>query len=287
MDLITFKNVNFFYNKNTRLEKKALNNVSLLFSKNQFHAIIGQTGSGKSTLMQHLNCLLLPDEGQIIIDGFKIDGQKVKKQDVLKIRKNISLLFQFSEKQLFAENVESDIIFGPINFGVEVNEAKKIARKVIKLVGLDESYLKRSPFNLSGGEKRRVALAGVLAINPQVLILDEPTIGLDFNGQKNIMNIINDFLKDNKTIILITHNMQNVWDYSQITTLIDEGKIIIQSASKKFFDNQEIFKQYNLNLPKIKYVIEALKKQNYSFKENIKTLPELIKVIKLQKEKSK
>ena len=287
MDLITFKNVNFFYNKNTRLEKKALNNVSLLFSKNQFHAIIGQTGSGKSTLMQHLNCLLLPDEGQIIIDGFKIDGQKVKKQDVLKIRKNISLLFQFSEKQLFAENVESDIIFGPINFGVEVNEAKKIARKVIKLVGLDESYLKRSPFNLSGGEKRRVALAGVLAINPQVLILDEPTIGLDFNGQKNIMNIISGFLKDNKTIILITHNMQNVWDYSQITTLINEGKIIVQSKSEKFFNNQEIFKQYNLNLPKIKYVIEALKKRNYSFKENIKTLPKLIEAIKLQKEKSK
>ena len=283
MDLITFKKVNFYYNKKTSLEKHALIDISLPFAKGKFHTIVGKTGSGKSTLMQHFNCLLLPDEGEVIIDKYVIKGKNFNKKDVLSIRQKISLLFQFSEMQLFADTVQNDIMFGPLNFGATPKQAQLIAQQVIDLVGLDQSYLKRPPLNLSGGEKRRVALAGVLAINPQVLILDEPTIGLDSNGQKKIMGIIDQFLKQNKTVILITHNMEDLWQYSEITTLIDKGKIIIQKPTKEFFDEKKILTKYNLAKPQIKYVMDFLRKKNYHFTKRITNVADLVMVIKNQK----
>lgn len=209
---ITFKEVEHIYSENTPFAYHALKGVNLNIKDKSFTAIIGQTGSGKSTLIQHINALLLPTSGSINIGEYLIT--KTNKPNKLKLlRQKAGLVFQFPEYQLFEETIEKDIIFGPMNFGIKESEAKQIARKVLKIVGLDESYLNKSPFDLSGGQKRRVAIAGILAMDPNILILDEPTAGLDPQGTNEMMNLFKQINDSGKTIILVTHDMNHVLQY--------------------------------------------------------------------------
>ena len=200
---ITFKEVEHIYSENTPFAYHALKGVNLKITDQSFTAIIGQTGSGKSTLIQHINALLLPTSGSINIDEYLITATD-KPSKLKPLRKKAGLVFQFPEYQLFEETIEKDIIFGPMNFGVSEEEAKKIAHNVLKTVGLDESYLNKSPFDLSGGQKRRVAIAGILAMNPDILILDEPTAGLDPQGTNEMMSLFKRINESGKTIILVT-----------------------------------------------------------------------------------
>ena len=209
---ITFKEVEHIYSESTPFAYHALKGVNLDIKNGSFTAVIGQTGSGKSTLIQHINALLLPSSGNIEIDDYVITSAN-KPSGLKMLRKKAGLVFQFPEYQLFEETIEKDIIFGPINFGISEDEAKQISKKVINIVGLDETYLDKSPFDLSGGQKRRVAIAGILAMDPDILILDEPTAGLDPQGANEMMNLFKKINKSGKTIILVTHDMNHVLQY--------------------------------------------------------------------------
>ena len=201
---IIFRKVSHTYSPKTPFEYEALNKIDLTFGDGKMIAIIGHTGSGKSTLVQHMNALLLPTSGEVQVDDYIV--KPLKNKGLKQLRKKVGLVFQFPEYQLFENTVEKDIIFGPKNFGVGEEECKEIAKKVIKQVGLDESYLDVSPFELSGGQKRRVAIAGILAMNPDVLVLDEPTAGLDPNGAKEMLDLFVSLNKQGKTILIVTHD---------------------------------------------------------------------------------
>ena len=222
---IEFKKVNYIYGENTPFSYIALKDVSLKIPQGSFTALIGHTGSGKSTLIQHINALLLPSNGEVDIDEFVIRAGE--KPEVLKpLRKKAGLVFQFPEYQLFEETIEKDIIFGPTNFGMSEEEAKERAVKVLKLVGLDESYLERSPFELSGGQKRRVAIAGILAMEPDILVLDEPTTGLDPQTRKTLWKVIDNLRKEkHMTVFLTTHYMEEAAEADQVV-IIDHGRQI-------------------------------------------------------------
>ena len=232
---IEINNVSFSYGKN---EKLALDNVSFNVSKGDFLCIVGKTGSGKSTLIQMLNGLLLPDKGYIKVDDYIITSDKKLKKSLLKdkskeikkinkrmvgLKKKVGLVFQFPEYQVFSETILKDVMFGPINFKMKKEEAIAISKKTLSLVGLDESFYDKSPFEISGGEKRRVGIAGILASDPEILVLDEPTAGLDANGKKEIMDIVKKLNEEGKTIIVVTHDMDLVLNYA--------SKVIVFSNS--------------------------------------------------------
>ena len=207
---IRFKQVDFTYQPNTPFEQRALFDINLTIQDGSYTAIVGHTGSGKSTLLQHLNALVKPTKGQVTI-GERVITPETDNKNLKPIRKKVGIVFQFPEAQLFEETVERDIAFGPKNFGVSDEEAKKLAKKMLDLVGLDEKYLQHSPFELSGGQMRRVAIAGVLAMEPEVLVLDEPTAGLDPKGRKEMMEMFSRLHKEhNMTIVLVTHLMDDV-----------------------------------------------------------------------------
>ena len=247
---ITFKEIEHIYSENTPFSYHALKGVNLKIKDKSFTAIIGQTGSGKSTLIQHINALLLPTSGEINVDEFIITATD-KPSKLKPLRKKAGLVFQFPEYQLFEETIEKDIIFGPMNFGVSEEEAKKIARKVLKMVGLNESYLSKSPFELSGGQKRRVAIAGILAMDPDILILDEPTAGLDPQGTNEMMSLFKKINDLGKTIILITHDMNHVLQYCDevvvvrsngIYSILDSrGEAVIEAYFQCAYDFSEGF----------------------------------------------
>ncbi len=223
---IEFKNVFYTYSLKTPFQTDALNDVNLSIEDGSFVAFIGSTGSGKSTIVQHMNGLLIPTEGEVNIDEFKIVNKKRKNKNIKQLRKHVGLVFQFPEYQLFEQSVEEDVAFGPKNFKVKPELALKKAHEALLSVGLDETYFKRSPFELSGGEKRRVAIAGILAIEPDILVLDEPTAGLDPNGSSELMNLVCKMNKEGKTIILVTHDMDLVLKYCQKVFVVNEGKIV-------------------------------------------------------------
>jgi energy-coupling factor transport system ATP-binding protein len=267
---IQFEQVNFKYAQGTILENSALIDVNLNIEFGDYIAIIGHTGSGKSTLIQHMNALLQPTSGTVTILDKKIIGGK-KNKNINVIRKTVGLVFQFPEYQLFEETVEKDIMFGPMNFGVSKEDAKRKANEVISLVGLDESFLERSPLNLSGGQMRRVAIAGILAMDPQVLILDEPTAGLDPQGQSEMMEMFNNLhAKHNKTIILITHDMNFVAKYAKRVIVMNNGKVVFENTPTNLFSNRDLLTEYQLDLPDITKLIYKLEeKLNINFdKEN-------------------
>ena len=224
-DYIVFDQVDFYYNKGTPFEKKALTDISLSIPRNQVTAIIGHTGSGKSTLIQHLNVLNRPTNGTITIDGEVVTSES-KNTQLKPLRKKVGVVFQFPEAQLFEETVLKDVMFGPLNFGVSTEEAQAIAREKLALVGVPEDLHDRSPFDLSGGQKRRVAIAGVLALNPQVLVLDEPTAGLDPLGHKQMMGM---FMRlhqqEQMTLIMVTHQMEDVAQFADHVIVLDKGQI--------------------------------------------------------------
>lgn len=275
---IEFKKVNYIYGKDTPFSYVALKDVSLQIPQGSFTALIGHTGSGKSTLIQHINALLLPTSGEVDIDEFVIQAQQ--KPEVLKpLRKKAGLVFQFPEYQLFEETIEKDIIFGPMNFGVSEDEAKSRAREVLKLVGLDESYLDRSPFELSGGQKRRVAIAGILAMNPDILVLDEPTAGLDPQGAKEMLELFKKFQESGKTVIMVSHDMNHVLKYCDHVIVMNHGQIERYSTVEDLFKEREYLESMSIDLPVITDFIQKLNLSGFHIDESIKDIDTLVEAI--------
>ena len=232
---IKVEHVFYTYGKKASNSTLALDDVSFAINDNDFVAIVGETGSGKSTLAQTFNALLVPDKGEVVVDNYVINHKNRKSRKLKGLRRHVGLVFQFPEYQLFEETVEKDVAFGVKNFGVKSEEALEKAHEALKQVGLDESYYKRPPFELSGGEKRKVAIAGILAINPDILIFDEPTVGFDPASAKELMNLITEFHKNGKTIIVITHDMDLVNRYAQKVFLLEKGKLVFEGTPSELF----------------------------------------------------
>lgn len=275
---ITFKEVEHIYSENTPFAYHALKGVNLKITDQSFTAIIGQTGSGKSTLIQHINALLLPTSGSINIDEYLITATD-KPSKLKPLRKKAGLVFQFPEYQLFEETIEKDIIFGPMNFGVSEEEAKKIAHNVLKTVVLDESYLNKSPFDLSGGQKRRVAIAGILAMNPDILILDEPTAGLDPQGTNEMMSLFKRINESGKTIILVTHDMNHVLQYCDEVVVMNHGKVEKHDTVTNVFKDSEYLNSLGIDLPIITNFIIKLNNQGFNLDSSINNIEQLIAAI--------
>ncbi|MBV7391348.1 energy-coupling factor ABC transporter ATP-binding protein [Enterococcus alishanensis] len=246
---IRFEKVSYVYQPNTPFESRALYDIDLEIKEGSYTALVGHTGSGKSTLLQHLNVLLKPTEGVVNIGDRKITPETDNK-NLKPVRKKVGIVFQFPEAQLFEETVAKDIAFGPQNFGVSTEEALELAKKNLALVGLDESYLERSPFELSGGQMRRVAIAGVLAMEPEVLVLDEPTAGLDPLGRKEMMEMFWRLHKEeNITIVLVTHLMDDVANFADFVYVLEKGQVIEGGSPQVVFQKVDWLKEKQLGVP--------------------------------------
>ncbi len=272
---IEFKNTSYIYFPKTPFEYKALDNINLKIKEGKITAIIGHTGSGKSTLAQHINGLLVPTDGEVHIKDYIITN-KAKLKGIKNLRKYAGMVFQFPEYQLFEETIYKDIAFGPKNFGVKGDELDKIVKESLKLVGLDESYLEKSPFELSGGQKRRVAIAGILALDPEVLILDEPTAGLDPQGAIEMMELFKSLNKMGKTIIIITHEMDYVLKYCDDVVVMKKANIVAHLDPISFFYNEELLKEVTIEEPLvISYTKKFLEKGLKLDVNNIKDVESL------------
>ncbi|GED49714.1 energy-coupling factor transporter ATP-binding protein EcfA2 [Carnobacterium maltaromaticum] len=246
---ITFEKVGYTYQKGTPFQNKALYDIDLEIKTGSFTALVGHTGSGKSTILQHLNALMKPTEGKVTIGDREILPETNNK-NLKGIRKKVGIVFQFPEAQLFEETVEKDICFGPMNFGVPEEDAKVLAKEMLTLVGLDETYLERSPFDLSGGQMRRVAIAGVLAMEPEVLVLDEPTAGLDPKGRKDMMEMFHQlYVTKGLTIVLVTHQMDDVADYADQMIVLEGGTIVKKGLPTEIFKETEWLEEKQLGVP--------------------------------------
>ena len=276
---IRFKQVGFAYQAGTPFEMRALHDVSFSVKDGSYVAIIGHTGSGKSTILQHLNALLKPTEGIVELGDKTIDSTTGNK-DLKPLRKKVGIVFQFPEAQLFEETVEKDIAFGPKNFGVSEEEALNIAAEVIQTVGLPADVLKKSPFDLSGGQMRRVAIAGVLAMKPEVLVLDEPTAGLDPKGRLEMMEMFYKLNKEqNMTIVLVTHQMNDVSDYADHVVVIESGKVVKEGSPKEVFADASWLLEKQLGVPITLAFVEKLKEKGWTTDKMPLTLDELADAI--------
>ena len=276
---IRFKQVGFAYQAGTPFEMRALHDVTFSVKDGSYVAIIGHTGSGKSTILQHLNALLKPTEGLVELGDKTIDSTTGNK-DLKPLRKKVGIVFQFPEAQLFEETVEKDIAFGPKNFGVSEEEALKIAAEVVKTVGLPEEVLKKSPFDLSGGQMRRVAIAGVLAMKPEELVLDEPTAGLDPKGRLEMMEMFYKLNKEqNMTIVLVTHQMNDVSDYADHVIVIEAGNVVKEGSPKEVFSYASWLLEKQLGVPTTLAFVEKLKEKGWSTDKMPLTLDELADAI--------
>ncbi|MCP1121980.1 energy-coupling factor ABC transporter ATP-binding protein [Bacillus sp. AFS018417] len=273
---ITFQKVEHRYQYKTPFEKRALYDIDISLPSGGYYAIIGHTGSGKSTMIQHLNGLLQPTSGTVQIGEYRISSQK-KAKKLKPLRKKVGVVFQFPEHQLFEETVEKDICFGPSNFGVSEEAAKQKAKDAIRLVGLSEELLERSPFELSGGQMRRVAIAGVLAMEPEVLVLDEPTAGLDPKGQNELMEMFYHLHKQNNlTVILVTHNMEDAAKYADNIVVMHKGTVFLQGTSEEVFTYADELEQIGVSLPMpLKYKREIEEKLGISIPKATLSLEDL------------
>ncbi len=280
---ITVTNLTYIYGKKTPTAFKALDDVSLTLDDHIFAAIVGETGSGKSTLVQHFNGLLIPTEGTVLIDDFLIINKKRKNKNMRDLRKKIGLVFQFPEYQLYESTVEKDVMVGPKNFKATDDEARDIAHKALAEVGIGEDFYERSPFDLSGGEKRRVAIAGILALNPDVLVLDEPVAGLDPEGVEDIMNLLTRMYEAGKSIILITHNMDLVLEYTHEVYALHQGKLIYEGTPKELFSH--ISEDMALEIPTLYTMMNKLDEKGMHIDPNkVSSVEDLVKEIMKQKE---
>ncbi|MDQ0149842.1 energy-coupling factor transporter ATPase [Eubacterium multiforme] len=263
---IKIENLTHVYMPNGPFEKKALDDVNIDIKDGEFIALIGHTGSGKSTLIQHMNGLLEATSGHIIVDGEDITKEGVKLSDV---RKKVGLVFQYPEYQLFEETIEKDIAYGPRNLGLDEEEIHKRVIKSMEMVGLDyEIYKDKSPFDLSGGQKRRVAIAGVVAMEPKTLILDEPTAGLDPKGRDDILNQITILHKKyNMTIILVSHSMEDVAKIAERVIVMNEGKVALQGTPSEVFKEVDTLEEIGLGVPQVTYLMRELKKRGFNVKD--------------------
>ena len=263
---IILDNVSYTYQEGTPFASAALSDVSLTIENGSYTAIIGHTGSGKSTILQLLNGLLVPTEGSVRVFDTLITSTSVNKQ-IRQIRKQVGLVFQFAENQIFEETVLKDVAFGPQNFGVSVEEAEAIAREKLALVGIDESLFERSPFELSGGQMRRVAIAGILAMEPKILVLDEPTAGLDPIGRKELMTLFKKLHQDGITIVLVTHLMDDVAEFADQVYVMEKGKLVKSGKPSLVFQNVEFMEKIQLGVPKITRFAQRLAERGVSFKQ--------------------
>ena len=284
---ISLKNVSYTYNYKTPYAREVLKDINLKIDEGSYTVIVGKTGSGKSTLIEHINGLLLPTKGEVAVDNILITNPQSKKErrelaKTLKIlRQDVAVLFQFSEQQLFETSVLKDIIFAPLNYGVAEEKAILKAKELIKLVGLDESYLDKSPFELSGGEMRKVALCGVLALEPKVLILDEPTVALDYQSREEIMAMVKRLKEEfDMTIVLVTHNMDYVLEYADKVFVLKNGEISFEGKVEDLFLNEQILKENSLELPEVLKFYKKLEANNIVLDVFPRKYEELINALK-------
>ena len=269
---IALEHVNYIYSPGTAYEKRALNDISLEIGQGQFVGIIGHTGSGKSTLIQHLNGLMKATSGDILYDGQSIYAEGY---DMRKLRSQVGLVFQYPEHQLFEVDVISDVCFGPKNQGLSEEESEKNAREAVELVGFPEKYYKQSPFELSGGQKRRVAIAGVLAMKPKVLILDEPTAGLDPKGRDEILDQIAKLHKETgMTVVLVSHSMEDVARYVDRIIVMNKGEKMLDSTPKEVFRHYKELEEVGLAAPQVTYVMHDLKDRGFDVSPDATTIEE-------------
>ncbi|WP_338217724.1 energy-coupling factor ABC transporter ATP-binding protein [Lacticaseibacillus salsurivasis] len=272
---ITFDHVSFTYQAGTPFAGDGLKDVSVTIKDGSYTAIIGHTGSGKSTLLQHLNALLKPTNGTVTIGDFKITNETSNK-NLKPLRQKVGMVFQFAENQLFEQTVAKDIAFGPKNFGVSEEEALKLAAQMVKLVGLPDSVLEKSPFDLSGGQMRRVAIAGVLAMQPEVLVLDEPTAGLDPAGRNEMMAMFQQLHEtQGLTIVLVTHLMDDVADFADQVLVMDQGQLIKTGSPRTIFADPAWLTAHQLGLPKTAQMAQALTAKGFQFDPQPLTTEEL------------
>ena len=263
---ITLENVSYIYQNGTPFASTALSDVSLTIKDGSYTALIGHTGSGKSTILQLLNGLLVPTDGEVRVFDTLITPTSVNKE-IRQIRKQVGLVFQFAENQIFEETVLKDVAFGPQNFGVSGEEAETIAREKLALVGIDESLFERSPFELSGGQMRRVAIAGILAMEPRILVLDEPTAGLDPIGRKELMNLFKKLHQDGITIVLVTHLMDDVAEYADQVYVMEKGRLVKSGEPSFVFQDIDFMERIQLGVPKITRFAQKLIKRGATFKQ--------------------
>ena len=283
---IILEHVNYIYGADTSLSVKALNDICLEISDGQFVGVIGHTGSGKSTLMQHLNGLLKASSGHIYFNGEDIYDPNY---DMKKLRSKVGLVFQYPEHQLFEMDVFSDVCFGPRNLGLDKAEVEKRAREALEKVGLPEDLYFQSPFELSGGQKRRAAIAGVLAMRPEVLILDEPTAGLDPKGRDEILEQIKKLQTESgMTIILVSHSMEDVAEYVERIIVMNKGSVFYDDEPKKVFSHYKELEEIGLAAPQVTYIVNALQEKGLPVKTDATTIAEAAQdILQALKERKK
>ncbi|MGL5591996.1 MAG: energy-coupling factor transporter ATPase [Metamycoplasmataceae bacterium] len=271
---IIIKNISQEFLSGINNKFKAIDSISAEIDQGEFIGVIGHTGSGKTTFIEHLNALLIPSDGEIIIDGKVIKKSWRKIKNIKEIRKKIGIVFQFAEYQLFEETIEKDIIFGPTTMGATVEEAKAIAREVIEEVGLSIDYLEKSPFQLSGGQKRRVALAGIMAMKPDFLVFDEPTAGLDPAGAKDILELFKRMNENGKTIIIVTHDLDNVLEYTNRTMMLCNGMLVKDGPTIDVLEDTEFLIESGLEPPKLLAFANKLRERGMPI-QKVKTIDDL------------
>ena len=275
---ISLEDVSYTYQLGTPFERRALFDMTVTIKDGSYTAFIGHTGSGKSTIMQLLNGLYLPTSGQVKVDDTIITSQS-KNKEIKPIRKKVGLVFQFPESQLFAETVLEDIAFGPQNFGVSKEEAEQLALESLRLVGLSDELRDQNPFDLSGGQMRRVAIAGILAMQPDILVLDEPTAGLDPQGRKELMSLFKQLHLSGMTIVLVTHLMDDVADYATAVNVMEKGRLVLSGTPKDVFQKVAFLKEKKLGVPKITEFALQLQEKGYSFESLPITIEEFVEVL--------
>ncbi len=276
---IHFEKVDHIYSPNTVFEFKALEDVDLDINMGKITAIIGATGSGKTTLVQHLNGLLLPSKGFLTVNDFTIKADE-KPKKIKDLRKQVGLVFQFAEYQLFEETLIKDVAFGPKNFGVSEQDAEEIAARALVTVGIDPKDFNKSPLELSGGQKRRVAIAGILAMSPSILVLDEPTAGLDPQGAKSMMELFNTLNKEKGiTVLIVTHNMEHVLEYCDEVVVLENGKVIMHTDKKEFFRNDQYMEKASIDPPVIIAFKKMCEEHGVNFNSDVLTIDKLVNEI--------
>ncbi|WP_368395509.1 energy-coupling factor ABC transporter ATP-binding protein [Streptococcus gallolyticus] len=276
---ITLESVNYTYQAGTPFEGRALFDINLSIKEGSYTAFIGHTGSGKSTIMQLLNGLNVPTEGTVIVDDIKITADS-KNKDIKPVRKKVGLVFQFPESQLFEETVLKDVAFGPQNFGVSIEEAEQLAREKLAMVGISEEFFEKNPFELSGGQMRRVAIAGILAMEPEVLVLDEPTAGLDPKGRRELMSLFKELHQNGMTIVLVTHLMDDVANYADYVNVLEGGKLVRSGYPKEVFQDVDFLESKQLGVPKITKFAQQLVKRGLQLESLPITIEEFAEVVK-------
>lgn len=276
---ITLEGVNYTYQAGTPFEGRALFDINLTIKEGSYTAFIGHTGSGKSTIMQLLNGLNIPTEGAIIVDDIKIKANS-KNKEIKPVRKKVGLVFQFPESQLFEETVLKDVAFGPQNFGVSIGEAEQLAREKLAMVGIHEEFFEKNPFELSGGQMRRVAIAGILAMEPEILVLDEPTAGLDPKGRRELMTLFKELHQNGMTIVLVTHLMDDVANYADYVNVLEGGKLVRSGYPKEVFQDVAFLESKQLGVPKITKFAQQLVKRGLHLETLPITIDEFAEVVK-------